>query len=113
MIKNFLKKILGIKSPSKFEYRISPAYPNYIEEDTKCDLCDSRSECEEYLIDCTHSADTRRHVINGIGHFCPKNIKRIPGAISCNGEFMIGDEPRTSCNVYHKLKNVGEKNENN
>ena len=77
----FIKKILGIKSHSKFEDFISPIYPNYIETDTKCDLCDNRSKCEDYLIDCTHLADTRRHVINGIDHICP---------ISCNGDFMIG-----------------------
>ena len=75
MIKNFLKKILGIKSPSKLNDLISPAYPNYVEKDTKCDLCDNRSECKEYLIDCTHSADTRRNVLNGIGHFCPLDIR--------------------------------------
>ena len=75
MIKNFLKKILGIKSPSKLNDLISPVYPNYVEKDTKCDLCNNRSECEEYLIDCTYSADTRRHVINGIGHFCPLDIR--------------------------------------
>ena len=113
MIKIFLKKILGIKSPSKLNDLISPVYPNYVEKDTKCDLCSNRSECEEYLIDCTHSADTRRHVINGIGHICPKDIKHTPCAISCNGEFMIGDEPCISCNVYHKLKNKEKKNENN
>ena len=59
----FIKKILGIKSPSKFEDLNSPYI---VEKDTKC---------EDYLIDCTHSEDTRRHVINGIGHICPKDIR--------------------------------------
>lgn len=84
----------------------------YVEKDTKCDLCDNRSECEEYLLDCTHSSDTRRHVINGIGHICPKDIKHAPCAISCSGDFMIDDEPCTSCDMYRKLKNKEEeKNE--
>ena len=42
-----------------------------------------------------------------------KDIKHTPCAISCNGEFMIDDEPCTSCNVYRKLKNKEKKNENN
>lgn len=108
----FIKKILGIKSPSKFEDFVSPTYPNYIEKDTKCDLCDNRSECEDYLIDCTHSEDTRRHVINGIGHICPKAIRYYtPCAISCNGDAMIDDDPCTSCDVYRKLKNREKENE--
>ena len=111
MIK-FIKKILGIKSPSKFEDLISTAVTNYVEKDTKCDLCDNRNECEDYLLDCTHSSDTRRHVINGIGHICPKDIKHAPCKISCSGDFMIDDEPCTSCDMYHKLKNKEEeKNE--
>ena len=66
------KKIFKIHSPSKEWVNIRK---EYLEYDTKCDLCDRKSECEEYLIDCTCSADTRRHVINGIcGHFCPKDI---------------------------------------
>ena len=96
-----IKKILGIKSPSKFE-DLNSLY--IVEKDTKCDLCDNRGECEDYLIDCTHSEDTRRHVVNGIGHICPKDIKHKPCAISCDGDFMIDDEPCTSCDVYHKLK---------
>ena len=31
-----------------------------------------------------------------------------PCAISCNGNFMIDDEPCVSCDVYHKLKNKEE-----
>ena len=99
MIRKFLKKIFDIHSPSK-ELVCMP----YAEKDTKCDLCDNRSECENYLIDRTHSEDTRRHVINGIGYICPKDIKHIPCTISCNGDFMINDELCTSCDVYHKLK---------
>ena len=96
-----IKKILGIKSPSKFEDLNSPYI---VEKDTKCDLCNNKGECEDYLIDCTHSEDTRRHVINGIGYICPKDIKHIPCTISCNGDFMINYEPCASCDVYHKLK---------
>ena len=47
----------------------------YVERDTRCDLCDNKSECEDYLIDCTRYEDTRRHVINGMGHICPKRYK--------------------------------------
>ena len=71
MIK-FIKKILGIKNPSKIEALNSPYI---VEKDTKCDLCNNKGECEDYLIDCTRSEDTRRHVINGIGHICPKDIR--------------------------------------
>ena len=67
-----IKKILGIKSPSKFEDLNSPYI---VEKDTECDLCDNRDECEDYLIDCTCYEDTRRHVINGMGHVCPKKYK--------------------------------------
>ena len=76
MIKEFFKKILGINNPSKFEDLISPEYINYVERDTRCDLCDNKGECEDYLIDCTRYEDTRRHVINGMGHICPKRYKR-------------------------------------
>jgi hypothetical protein len=65
MIKEFIKKILGIKSPSK-ELR-----GEYHEKDTKCDICDRRSECEPYLLRSTHSYDTREHVIPGLGYICP------------------------------------------
>ena len=71
----FIKKIFGIHNPSKFEDLISPEYINYVERDTRCDLCDNRGECEDYLVDCTRYEDTRRHVINGMGHVCPKRYK--------------------------------------
>ena len=71
----FIKKILGINNPSKFEDLISTEYINYVERDTRCDLCDNKGECEDYLIDCTRYEDTRRHVINGMGHICPKRYK--------------------------------------
>ena len=67
-----IKKILGIKNSSKYEDLNSPYI---VEKDTKCDLCNNKGECEDYLIDCTSSEDTRRHVINGIGHICPKVIR--------------------------------------
>ena len=67
-----IKKILEFKSPSKFEDLNSPYI---VEKDTKCDLCNNKGECKDYLIDCTRSEDTRRHVINGIGHICPKDIR--------------------------------------
>ena len=34
----------------------------------------------------------------------PKNIKHIYCTISCNGDFMIDDEPCIYCDVYRKLK---------
>lgn len=37
--------------------------------------------------------------------FCPK-IR--PCSISCNGDFMIDDEPCTFCDVYYKFKNKEE-----
>lgn len=43
-----------------------------------------------------------------VDDICPKDIKHTPCAISCNGDFMIGDEPCTSCDVYRKLKDMGE-----
>lgn len=96
----FIKKILGIKSHSKFEDFI------YVEKDTICDLCNKRDKYKKYLIDCTVMADTRRHVINSIGHICPKDIRYyIPCAISCNGDFMVGNKPCASYDVYRKLKN--------
>ena len=70
MIKEFIKKIFGIKSPSK-ELR-----GEYHEKDTKCDICDRRSECEPYLLRSTYSYDTREHVIPGLGYNCPLVLGR-------------------------------------
>lgn len=98
----FIKKILGIKSHSKFEDFI------YVEKDTICDLCNKMDKYKKYLIDCTVMADTRRHVINSIGHICPKDIKHTPWAISCNGDFMVDNKPCTSCDVYRKLKDKAD-----
>ena len=72
MIKEFFKKIFGIHNPSEERTKIPVEYH---ERDTRCDLCDNRGECEDYLIDCTRYEDTRRHVINGMGHICPKKYK--------------------------------------
>ena len=72
MIKEFFKKIFGIHNPSKERTKIPVEYH---ERDTRCDLCDNKGECEDYLIDCTRYEDTRRHVINGMGHICPKRYK--------------------------------------
>ena len=66
----FIKKILGIKSPSKELMNVSY---KYVETDTKCDLCDNRSKCEEYLLECINLSDTRRHFIPMRGFICPKN----------------------------------------
>lgn len=66
----FIKKILGIKRPSKELMNIPY---EYVEKDTKCDSCDDRSKCEEYLIECTSLSDTRRHFIPMSGFVCPKN----------------------------------------
>lgn len=65
-----IKKILGIRSPSKELMNIPY---EYVEKDTKCDLCDNRSKCEEYLLECTFLSDTRRHFIPMMGFICPKN----------------------------------------
>ena len=68
MIKEFFKKIFKIHSPSK-EWMNIP----YEEKDTKCDLCDRKSECD--LLECTHSLDTRRHFIPMLGYSCPLEVK--------------------------------------
>lgn len=68
MIKEFLRELFKIHSPSK-EWMNIPY--EYVEKDTKCDLC--KHECKEdcYLIEITTCNDTRRHFINGIGFVCP------------------------------------------
>lgn len=68
MIKNFLKKIIEIHSPSKEGTKICEGYH---EKDTMCDLC--KHECKEdcYLVEITTRDDTRKHFINGIGFVCP------------------------------------------
>lgn len=72
MINNFFfKKIFKIHNLSKERTKIPVEYH---EKDTRCDLCDNRSGCEDYLVDCTHYEDTRRHVINGIGAYLSKKI---------------------------------------
>ena len=38
-----------------------------------------------------------------------KKEKKNVCQISCNGDFMIDDEPCTSCDVYRKFKNKEEK----
>ena len=65
MIKDFLKKIslkiFRIHSPSK-EWMNVPL--EYHETDTECEL-----------LEITHSEDTRRHFIRGIGYICPLEIE--------------------------------------
>ena len=72
MIKNFLKKIIEIHSPSKEWTKICEEYH---EKDTMCDLC--KHECKEdcYLVEITTRDDTRKHFINGIGFVCPLRRK--------------------------------------
>ena len=70
MIKYFFKKIFQIHSPSK-EWTNIPR--EYHETDTECDLCDRKNQCE--LLEITHSEDTRRHFIRGIGYICPLEIE--------------------------------------
>ena len=72
IIKNFLKKIMEIHSPSKEWTKICEEYH---EKDTKCDLCNH--ECKEdcYLVEITTRDDTRKHFINGIGFVCPLRRK--------------------------------------
>lgn len=66
MIKEFLKKIFRIYSPSK-EWTNVPH--EYHEADTECDLCEHKSQCE--LLEITHIEDTRRHFVRGVGYTCP------------------------------------------
>lgn len=65
---NFLKRIFGIHSPSK-EWMNIPY--EYHEEDTKCDLCPRKNECD--LIEITIVQDTRKHYINNLWYACPLN----------------------------------------
>lgn len=46
----------------------------YIERDTKCDKCDILKNCiaSGDAIDCTLSADSRKHYIGGCGNSCKK-----------------------------------------
>ena len=68
-IAKILKKIFTIHDPSK-EWTKVP-HVEYKEEDTKCDLCEFKSKCEPYLLNCTTLSDTRTHFFNGLGHICP------------------------------------------
>ena len=56
-IAKILKKIFTIHDPSK-EWTKVPRV-EYQEEDTKCDLCEFKSKCEPYLLDCTTLSDTK------------------------------------------------------
>lgn len=67
MIKNFLKKVLKIHSPSKEWMNVSKEY-HYYERDTKCDLCPYKDECTLIEITCLH--DTRRHFIKTPFYTC-------------------------------------------
>lgn len=66
MIKEFLRKLFKIHSPSK-EWTNIP----YEEKDTRCDMCSYKDECAPYLLDITCLGDTRTHVIKGVGYICP------------------------------------------
>ena len=61
MIKDFLKKIFRMHSPSKEWTNVSLEYR---ETDTECEL-----------LEITHSEDTRRHFIRGIDYICPLEIE--------------------------------------
>ena len=66
MVRKIFKKLLKIHSPSKEWVNIRK---EYLEYDTKCDLCDRKSECE--LMNVTQVVDTRTHVLNAFGFSCP------------------------------------------
>ena len=66
MVRKIFKKIFKIYSPSKEWVNIRK---EYLEHDTKCDLCDRKSECE--LMNVTRVADTRTHILNAFGFSCP------------------------------------------
>ena len=65
MIKEFLKKIFKIHSPSK-EWMNVPS--EYNEKDTECDLCPHKDECD--LIETTRLDDTRRHFVRAPFYMC-------------------------------------------
>ena len=106
MIKHFLRKSFKIHSPSK---ELVGFYDEYHERDTRCDLCDRKSECE--LMDITHSKDTRTHVLNAFGYICPKEsmiskaakeLDRIVSEGPCNRGFY---EVRMSCKRWDEYRN--------
>ena len=72
MIKNFLKKIIEIHSPSEEWTKICEGYH---EKDTMCDLCKHKCKEDCYLVEITTRDDTRKHFINGIGFVCPLRRK--------------------------------------
>ena len=68
MIKNFLKKLIEIHSPSKECTKICEEYH---EKDTMCDLCKHKCKEDCCLVEITTRDDTRKHFINSIGFVCP------------------------------------------
>lgn len=68
MIKEFLRKLFKVHSPSKECINIS-----YEEKDTKCDLCDHKDQCD--LLECTTIRDTRKHFIPMRGFNCPLEME--------------------------------------
>lgn len=72
MIREFLRKLFKVHSPSKEWTRVPVEYH---EKDTRCDLC--KYECKEdcYLIEITTLNDTRKHFISGMGFICPLRRK--------------------------------------
>ena len=72
MVRKIFKKIFKIHSPSKEWVNICK---EYIEHDTKCDLCDRKSECE--LMNVTRVADTRTHVLNAFSFSCPLESEEV------------------------------------
>lgn len=70
----FIRKIFKIHSPST---ELTQGYV-YVERDTKCDLCEYLNECIDVgnVLDCTHSMDTRKHYIHGMGPDCKSGVWR-------------------------------------
>ena len=72
-IAKILKKIFTMHDPSKEWTKVHRV--EYQEEDTKCDLCEFKSNCEPYLLNCKTLGDTRTHFINNPRHICPLDIR--------------------------------------
>lgn len=70
MIREFLRKLFKVHSPSK-EWRNIP----YEEKDTRCDMCSRKDECD--LLECTSVNDTRKHFIPMRGFNCPLETKEV------------------------------------
>lgn len=66
ILKRFLRKILKICKP----------YPEYIERNTRCDICECLQECirEGNVIEITNIYDNRKHYAVGLMMKCCEKI---------------------------------------